>query len=102
MKNAHDYLRAIIGPEPTNFLSYAEALKAVQAVIDHYDPLPGKLELAYRVVSTCRKCGEQRQQCGNTECPGASPGPRVFPPACPRCTQRRDQCICPTREEPPF
>lgn len=33
------------------------------------------------------------------------PLPTVFPPACPRCTQRRDQCICPPmfpREESPF
>ena len=85
MKTTHDFLRQVLGPEPTNVLSYADAVKVVQAVIDHYDPLPGKLELAYRVVEP--------------------PLPRVFPPACPQCTQRPDQCICPRPprpEEPPF
>jgi len=62
--------------QPTNIISYADAVKAVQAVIDHYDPLPGKLELAYRVIDP----------------PGQH---RVFAPSCPRCLQHRDQCICP-------
>jgi hypothetical protein len=39
-----------------------QATRAVQAVIDHYEP-PAQVN--------------------------------VFPPACPRCTQRRDQCVCP-------
>ena len=34
----------------------------------------------------------------------ARPTQNVFPPACPRCLQRPDQCLCPpqSREEPPF
>lgn len=79
MKTAKDYLAAIVGPEPTNFINYTDAVKAVQAVIDHYDPMPGKLELAYRVVNT--------------------PHHNVFPPACGRCGQRGIDCLC---EQPPF
>jgi hypothetical protein len=89
MKTAKDYLLPFVGAEPTNFITYADAMKAVQAVIDHYDPLPGKLELAYRVV----------------EHPAAPMLANVFPPACPRCLQRGAECLCPPmfpREEPPF
>ncbi|MGI4834652.1 MAG: hypothetical protein ACRYFK_14445 [Janthinobacterium lividum] len=85
MKTAPEYLRPFIGPEPANFIRYADALAAVQAVIDHYDPLPGVAELVYRVV--------------------APPPQNVFPPACPRCLQRGAECLCPPmfpREEPPF
>jgi hypothetical protein len=53
--------------------------RAVQAVIDHYDPLPGTLALAYRVVEAPRQ--------------------HVFPPACGRCGQRGTDCLC---EQPPF
>ena len=80
MKTAPEYLRAIIGPEPTNFITYADAVKAVQAVIDHYEPVPG-LELVYRVKDQ------------------PPPSARVFPPACPRCLQRGAECLC---EQPPF
>lgn len=64
MKTAHDYLRPYVGAEPGPILAYIDAVRAVQAVIDHYEPPPG-------------------------------PAPNVFPAACPRCTQRRDQCLCP-------
>lgn len=77
MKTAHDFLAPYVGPEPGPYLNYADAVKAVQAVIDHYDPLPGKLELLYRVVER------------------PAPLANVFPPACPRCTQRPDKCVCP-------
>jgi hypothetical protein len=69
-------------------------------------PIPASLPTSPQParIGACRKCGEQRQQCSNTECPG-KPQAQVFPPACPRCTQRRDQCVCPPMfpsEEPPF
>jgi hypothetical protein len=58
MKTAHDYLRAIIGPEPTNILSYADAVKAVQAVINHYDPpLPRVFPPA------CPRCLQRGAEC---------------------------------------
>jgi hypothetical protein len=79
MKTAQEFLRDVLGSEPANFLTYADALKAVQAAIDHYDPLPGKLELVYRVPD--------------------APRPNVFPPACPRCLQRGADCLC---EQAPF
>lgn len=34
MKTAHDYLRDVLGSEPTNFLSYADGVKAVQAALE--------------------------------------------------------------------
>lgn len=52
MKTAPDFLRPFVGPEPGPYLAYLDAVAAVQAVIDHYDPLPGKLALAYRVVES--------------------------------------------------
>jgi hypothetical protein len=71
MKTAHDFLRPYVGPEPGPIVAYADAVKAVQAVIDHYEP-PAQVN--------------------------------VFPPACPRCTQRPDKCVCPPLfpETPPF
>lgn len=79
MKTAHEFLAPFVGPEPAHFINYADAVKAVQAVIDHYEPLPGTLKLAYRVVDTPRQ--------------------NVFPPACGRCGQRGADCLC---EQPPF
>jgi hypothetical protein len=64
MKTAHDFLAPYVGPEPGPYLNYADAVRAVQAVIDHYQPPPAPLA-------------------------------NVFPPACPRCTQRPDKCVCP-------
>ena len=75
MKTAHDFLAPFVGAEPGPYLNYADAVKAVQAVIDHYDPAPGTLELLYRVKEP-------------------APQVNVFPPACPRCGQRRDRCLC--------
>jgi len=125
MKTAKEYLYAVMGCEPVHSrMDYNDALEAVQAAIDDAAsvrqqvaqgiadyfgdimPLPELPALpadAPRIrLGCCRKCGEARQQCANTECPGASPFPRVFPPACTKCLQRPDQCVCPTREEPPF
>lgn len=64
MKTAHGFLAPFVGPAPGPYLSYADAVKAVQAVIDHYEPPP-------------------------------APQVNVFPPACKRCTQRPDRCVCP-------
>lgn len=127
MKTAKEYILAAFGYEPTDWMHYANTLAAVQAALDDASsvrqqvaqgiadyfgdilPLPSLPELPADMprirLGCCRKCGEARQQCANTECPGASPFPRVFPPACPRCTQRRDECLCPPmfpREESPF
>jgi hypothetical protein len=58
MKTAHDYLRPIIGPEPTNIISYADAVKAVQAVIDHYEPPLPKI-----FPPACPRCLQRGAEC---------------------------------------
>lgn len=45
---------------------------------------------SYDTDGYCRTCGEFFTDC-NPEHPAFGP----FPPACPVCGQRRDQCLCP-------
>lgn len=122
MKTAHDFLAPFVGAEPGPYLNYADAVKAVQAVIDEAhnamqdawvscnkmegQPLAeeraeqrrlGRNEMRARLLTMLPRPAELAG--------GPAPRPNVFPPACPRCTQRPDQCVCPPmfpREEPPF
>ncbi len=101
MKTAKEYLYAVMGCEPVNSrIDYTDALEAVQAALD--DAASVRQQVAQGIADYF---GDIMPLPPLPELPvdappirlGQKPAPQVnvFPPACPRCTQRLDQCLCP-------
>jgi hypothetical protein len=71
MKTAHEYLRPYVGPEPGPYLAYIDAVQAVQAVIDHYEPPLPKV-----FPPACPRCLQRGAEC---LCPPLFPQPDSTP-----------------------
>lgn len=61
MKTAHNYLRPFVGPEPGSHIAYIDAVAAVQAVIDHYEPPPAPAPNVF--PPACPRCLQRGAAC---------------------------------------